>query len=75
MIITLFSGYIRGAKTTYHDGSLDIAPLRNSSIPLSVRFSSIYKNGAILAIAWNDGTISFVTHTFINNDELHNRFS
>lgn len=67
-------GYIRGAKVTYHGGSLDIAPLGNS-IPLSVRFSSIYKNGAILAVAWNDGTISFVTHTFINNDELHNRFS
>ncbi|CAO3645300.1 unnamed protein product [Mucor hiemalis] len=66
-------GYIRGAKTTYDCGSLNISPLENST-PLSVRFSSTYKNGAILAIAWNDGTISFVTHTFINHDDLHNRY-
>ena len=36
-------------------------------------FSLNYKRGAVMAVAWDNGTITFVTHTFLTDAELKSR--
>lgn len=44
------------------------------ALPLSAAFSFSFSQGTLLAVAWNDGTISFVTHTFLTDEEVRERF-
>ncbi|KAI9487139.1 MAG: WD40-repeat-containing domain protein [Benjaminiella poitrasii] len=69
-------GYIRGAKTTFDrtTGAMEITPLENSAKPLQTSFSYTYKDGALLAIAWDNGFITFVSHTFLTDEEMRKRF-
>ncbi|ORE10904.1 WD40 repeat-like protein [Rhizopus microsporus var. microsporus] len=56
-------GYIRGAQVEYgNKGSIHVSALKNETKPLHISFSSFYKQGAVLAIAWDNGVITFVTH-------------
>lgn len=58
-----FSGYIRGAQT--HAGTVTTM---NDHQPLSIEFSLAYKKGAIMAVAWDNGTVTFVTHRFLTDE-------
>lgn len=64
---------MRGIHTSYQSGSLQVSPLH--SHPVSIRFSPAYKNGALMAIGWDNGTVSFVTHSFLTGEELRKRFN
>lgn len=55
-------------------GALEISSVKGNDIkPLHVSFSTTYKEGAVLAIAWNNGLITFSTHTFLTDEELRKR--
>lgn len=42
--------------------------------PLQIKFSSSYKDGAVMAVAWDHGVITFVTHTFLTDEEVRSRY-
>ncbi|CAO3676631.1 unnamed protein product [Rhizopus stolonifer] len=68
-------GYIRGAKVEYETNrSLKVVPFQDDTKPLHTSFSSFYKYGAILATAWDNGTITFVTHTFKSARDVNGHF-
>ncbi|KAL9544326.1 hypothetical protein MBANPS3_007683 [Mucor bainieri] len=68
-------GYVRGCNVSLDGGSvLSIASLPASTKPLSLSFSSTYKDGALLAVTWSTGLITFVTHTFLTDEEIKKRF-
>ncbi|KAG0938728.1 hypothetical protein G6F57_006071 [Rhizopus arrhizus] len=68
-------GYLRGAKVEYEvDGAVKVTPLKDDAKPLHISFSSSYKYGAVLAVAWDNGTMSFVTHTFKSDRDFNNHF-
>lgn len=58
------SGYIRGAQTV---ADLEMSTM-NDFKPLTIEFSSSFKEGALMAVAWNNGTVTFVTHSFLTGD-------
>ncbi|KAI8994609.1 hypothetical protein BDB01DRAFT_773394 [Pilobolus umbonatus] len=66
-------GYIRGAESLYTEGGLSITPLKDT-YPTKILFSPSYKEGALLAIVWSNGMITFVTHTFTTNEDLRTRY-
>ncbi|CAO3630163.1 unnamed protein product [Mucor fragilis] len=68
-------GYIRGCSVSLNRGSaLSVASLPAETKPLSLSFSSTYKDGALLAVTWDTGLITFVTHTFLTDEEIRRRF-
>ncbi|KAI8875761.1 WD40 repeat-like protein [Backusella circina FSU 941] len=63
-------GYIRGAKTLYQPtGATDIIPIRDAT-PLYVQYGYTDKRHAVLAVAWNTGMVSFVTHEFAPDTQM-----
>jgi hypothetical protein len=70
-----YRGYIRGANTIYgsHAGDMQVSPVSNAK-PLHISFSKSYKDGALLATAWDNGTVTFVTQSFLTDEEIKKRF-
>jgi hypothetical protein len=46
----------------------------NNANPLQIKFSSAYKDGALMAVAWDNGIVTFVTHNFLSDEEVRSRF-
>lgn len=70
-----YRGYIRGANTVYgsHVYDIEVSAIKNAR-PLHISFSETYKNGALLATAWDNGTVTFVTQSFLTDEEVKKRF-
>ncbi|KAG2232077.1 hypothetical protein INT48_001145, partial [Thamnidium elegans] len=68
----LLVGYLRGVETSFASGALEVKPIVDR--PLSAQFSLAFNQGALLAIAWDNGMVSFVTHTFLTDEEVCGRF-
>ncbi|KAI8643274.1 WD40-repeat-containing domain protein [Parasitella parasitica] len=67
-------GYMRGCSTSCSEGnSLQISALKGDTKPLGLSFSFTFKDGALLAITWDTGLITFVTHTFLTDEEIRKR--
>ncbi|KAI9261738.1 hypothetical protein BY458DRAFT_548404 [Sporodiniella umbellata] len=68
-------GLLHGAEVEYEsNGSLKVISMKDNAQPLQSAFSSFYKLGAILAIAWDNGTITFTTHAFKSPREYSSHF-
>ncbi|CEP13604.1 hypothetical protein [Parasitella parasitica] len=68
-------GYMRGCSVSCNENnSLQISALKRDTKPLSLSFSPTFKDGALLAVTWDTGLITFVTHTFLTDEEIRKRF-
>ncbi|GAA5796520.1 hypothetical protein HPULCUR_001892 [Helicostylum pulchrum] len=65
-------GYIRGAETSFASGALEVKPI--AAQPLYAKFAFAFNQGALLATAYDNGIVSFVTHSFLTDEEVRGRF-
>lgn len=64
------SGYIRGAMTQYQPtGARDITAISDAK-PLYIEYGYTDKRHAVLAVSWDNGTVSFVTHEFVPDAQM-----
>lgn len=56
----IVSGYIRGA-------GLEMTSMEGHK-PLFIEFSPSFENGTIMAIAWDNAAVTFVTHRFLTSE-------
>ncbi|KAI8987658.1 WD40-repeat-containing domain protein [Mycotypha africana] len=71
-IYVFASGFIRGANIDCSTELLSIKALKDTK-PIYISYSSTFKGGALLAIAWDNGLISFVTQNFLTDEEVRKR--
>lgn len=51
------------------DSALEMKTMDDAK-PLSIKFSSTFKEGAVMAVAWNNGIVTFVTHKFLTSESF-----